>query len=187
MADRRADRRARLREACLDVIGEVGLSATTIDRICTEAGLTKRYFYEAFADLDELLAATLDEFVTSIREQMEPAILGFEDRLRRIHIVVAILIDVLSSDSRLARLYVECPGHPSLQRQRGAAVAAFTDFVATQVIADPSTPIVDAHRLLATRLVVAGTIDLVTSWLAGDIAADPTTLAEAIERLGRAV
>ncbi|MCW2784268.1 MAG: Transcriptional regulator, TetR [Marmoricola sp.] len=185
--DRRTERRARLLEACLDVIGTDGVAATTVDRVCAEARLTKRYFYESFADLDALLLATADDLFESLRDQMGVVTLESRDSSERTHAVVTVLIDVLSGDSRRARLYVESPGHPALRLRREQAVASFTDFVASQVLPPAEPPTSEQHRLLATRLLVAGTTDLVTSWLAGDIEADRTSIIATIERIGRSV
>ncbi|MGZ5402962.1 MAG: TetR/AcrR family transcriptional regulator, partial [Aeromicrobium sp.] len=50
-ADRAADRRERLFEATLEVWGRDGGPSVTMTRICAEAGLTERYFYENFSGL----------------------------------------------------------------------------------------------------------------------------------------
>jgi len=185
--ERTAERRRRLQESCLNVVGADGVAATTVDRVCADAKLTKRYFYESFTDLDALLLAAIEDLMVTLREEMEVAVAALPDASERTRAAVAILIDTLAEDPRRARLYVECPGHPALRLYREQAVASFTDFVATQVFPPAEDP-TDAHRrLLATRLLVAGTTDLVTSWLAGDITADRDTIISTIERLGAAV
>jgi AcrR family transcriptional regulator len=186
--ERRADRRRRLVEACLDVVRSEGVSGTTVDRVCTQAKLTKRYFYEGFVDLDALLLATADELFAGLRAQMEDDVARHPPGPARTHAVVTTLIDSLADDPRLARLYVECPGHPVLRRRREEAIASFTEFVAVQVLAlpEPGQPVA-AGRLLATRVLVAGTTDLVTSWLSGAIDADRQSVTTAIEQLGQAV
>jgi AcrR family transcriptional regulator len=184
--DRQADRRRRLLESCLDVVGDLGVAGTTVDRVCAEASLTKRYFYESYADLDALLLAAADELFTETLRRMQDVVAAHpgEDHT---HGVVLTLVDVLSEDPRVARLYAECPSHPVLRARREEAITAFTTFVATDVLAPPAVPITDARRLIATRMLVAGTTDLVTSWLAGDIEADRDAIVETIERLGGAV
>jgi AcrR family transcriptional regulator len=57
VADRRAGRRERLEEAGLQVFGEVGYHGATVRMICARAGLTERYFYESFANSEDLLCA----------------------------------------------------------------------------------------------------------------------------------
>ena len=88
--------------------------------MCKEAGLTERYFYESFADLDALLLATADALFDDIQGQMATAVAEAADGSERTHAVVTILIDVLSGDRRRARLYVESPGHPVLRLTRTA-------------------------------------------------------------------
>jgi len=54
-----ASRRHRLLAAGLELFGTQGYLRTTIDQVCAEAGLTKRYFYESFQSCEELLGALL--------------------------------------------------------------------------------------------------------------------------------
>ena len=56
-ADRAEARRERLLQAAISVYGEFGFHAATVQAVCSAAGLTKRYFYESFADSEALLAA----------------------------------------------------------------------------------------------------------------------------------
>lgn len=55
--ERRAERRERLLDAGLACYGEVGYHAATVRMICARAGLTERYFYESFANGEDLLCA----------------------------------------------------------------------------------------------------------------------------------
>lgn len=55
--ERRAERRERLLDAALSCYGEVGYHGTTVRLICARAGLTERYFYESFANGEDLLCA----------------------------------------------------------------------------------------------------------------------------------
>lgn len=179
--DRMAERRTRLKEACLAVVLAEGVSGTTVDRVCAEASLTKRYFYESFTNLDELLLAIAGDMFDGIRDQIRAVTENADTRSERTHLAVTTLIATLSNDPRLARLYVECPGHPVLMQRREQAIAAFTTFVATAVL--PEDGPVDAQRLLGTRVLVAGTTDLVTSWLAGNIEADQSDIIAVLERM----
>lgn len=181
--DRQADRRTRLLDSCLNVVGAEGVAGTTVDRVCGDAKLTKRYFYESFADLDALLVAAADDLFTDGLTRMQAAVVAHagEDAT---HTVVLILIDFLSEDPRRSRLYAECPGNAVLRARREQAVATFTAFVATEVLPAPAPPVSPEARLLSTRLLVAGTTDLVTSWLGGEITATRDEIVAAIERLG---
>jgi len=184
--ERRAERRARLIQACLEVVGAEGILGTSAERVCAEAQLTKRYFYESFPDRDALLLAAADELFATLRERMEQELPRNHSRRERTHAVLTVLIDTLSGDPRLARLYVESPGNPVLLARREQAITSFTEFAATAVLSDDgSAP--DPGRLLATRVLTAGITDVITSWLAGTLDADRDAIIETLERLASAV
>jgi AcrR family transcriptional regulator len=52
--DRQAERRRRLMLAAIAVFERMGRDGATVAAICAEAGLTARYFYESFPNLDAL-------------------------------------------------------------------------------------------------------------------------------------
>lgn len=64
---RRSERRERLLTAGVTLFGRQGFAASSIDAICREAGLTKRYFYEAFDSREALLTAA---YLSASRELM---------------------------------------------------------------------------------------------------------------------
>lgn len=126
--DRRADRRARLKEACLELIGAEGVVAVTAEAVSGRAGLTKRYFYESYGGRDALLHEMMDDFFVAVRSEILDA-LGADteaDAPGRAHIVARVLIDYLQGDSRQARLYVEAAGQPTLQARREEAFGEYT-------------------------------------------------------------
>jgi AcrR family transcriptional regulator len=73
---RLAERRKKLLAAGIQLIGRHGFAAMTIDAVCAEAGLTKRYFYESFANREELLTeayrVVTQEFLGSILQATTP-------------------------------------------------------------------------------------------------------------------
>ncbi|AQV93456.1 TetR family transcriptional regulator [Cupriavidus necator] len=56
--ERRAQRRAQLIAAAVQVYGERGYQNATVKAVCEAAGLTERYFYESFANSEALLLAS---------------------------------------------------------------------------------------------------------------------------------
>ena len=60
LSDRRAERRALLVDAAYRLFGDEGESAVSVRSVCRECGLNTRYFYESFADVDDLLGAVYD-------------------------------------------------------------------------------------------------------------------------------
>ncbi|MDT7643129.1 MAG: hypothetical protein QOC75_129, partial [Pseudonocardiales bacterium] len=64
--ERRTERRQRLVTACLDLVGEGGVSTVTAQAVAERAGLTRRYFYESFADRDAVLVEALDGMFSTL-------------------------------------------------------------------------------------------------------------------------
>jgi AcrR family transcriptional regulator len=185
--DRVASRRARLLDATLSIIGRDGVAAVTVDLICSEAGLGKRYFYESFSDRDALLVDLADDLYGDIRAAMEASLNGAEDPRHRAEAVVQMLLDVLGRDARRARLYAESAGHPGLGARRAEAIEAFALFVATVVFAHPLAPgETETTRYLSCRLLVSGTTDIVVAWLTGEITATPEEIVQAVVSTGTA-
>jgi AcrR family transcriptional regulator len=61
VAQRRAERRARLLAAGLQLFGTAGFLKTSIPMICNASGVTARHFYEEFPSREALLRTILDE------------------------------------------------------------------------------------------------------------------------------
>lgn len=64
ISELRSERGQRLREAAIRLIGRDGYANTPIDRLCTEARIATRHFYEHFASREQMLADLSDAFVT---------------------------------------------------------------------------------------------------------------------------
>jgi AcrR family transcriptional regulator len=64
--DRRAQRREQLVAAAISVYGERGYRHATVKAVCEAAGLTERYFYESFANSDELLIASYNAVTANV-------------------------------------------------------------------------------------------------------------------------
>jgi len=185
--DRVAARRARLLDATLSIIGEHGVAAVTVDLICSEAQLGKRYFYESFADRDTLLVALADDLHADLQAAMEAGLPDTSDRRRRAEGVVRSLLEVLARDARRARLYAESAGHPALAPLRARATEESTLFVCSVVFPPPLLPgETETTKYLACRLLVSGATDVVVAWLSGEIRASREEIVQAIARTGAA-
>jgi AcrR family transcriptional regulator len=186
--DRRSERRARLKEACLDLIGENGVVSITAEAVSGRAGLTKRYFYESFGDRDKLLYELMDDFFVAVRTRILDALAAEADAdaPRRAHLVARVLIDYLQGDSRQARLYVEAAGQPTLQARREAA---FDDYTRMLVEAFPSGSdggtggVTEQRRAVAGLIIVAGTTQAAITWLRGRMQLERDDVIAEIARL----
>ena len=96
--ERRAARRRQLLDAALEIAGTRGVERTTMTAICSEAGLTERYFYESFDARDQLLLALVDEIAEQVRTAVLTALSDTEgDTAARAHAALAAFAAVLVS------------------------------------------------------------------------------------------
>jgi AcrR family transcriptional regulator len=73
-SERVEERRRRLIDAGVDLFGTIGYGAATVEHICARAGLSKRYFYESFPDLEALLLACYELCANDIHDAMVGAV-----------------------------------------------------------------------------------------------------------------
>lgn len=71
---RRAETRARLIDAAIDVFAEKGYGQVTIRDVCTAAGYTRGAFYSQFDSLEELLFVIYHQWTSQIAEQVRSAV-----------------------------------------------------------------------------------------------------------------
>jgi AcrR family transcriptional regulator len=183
--DRRATRRSLLLEACLDGVGVLGVVDVTVDAICTSAGLSKRYFYESFADRDAILVAALDQVYVRVGAALSDVL---DDRTRsaeqRIQSTVAALVEALQADARVARLYVEAPQNAAMEARRIQAFDEFARLVARGIVGAADD---DVAAFATSLMVVSGTTEVIGRWLAGDLALSEDQLIALVTQLGAAL
>jgi AcrR family transcriptional regulator len=178
--DRRAERRAQLVEACFDVVGASGLDAVTVDVIAKQAGLSKRYFYESFADRQDVVAATYDELMNRVRARLVAVVSDKASGEERIRAMVAELARALVEDPRGARLYMEASRSTAAEDRRHHSFDEFGAIVATNLFTHPDDP-----RVVATALlIVAGTTEVLASWLGGRLALSEAEVVDLIVGIG---
>jgi AcrR family transcriptional regulator len=132
-SERSAGRRARLLEAALELIGGEGWQGTTVRGVCARAGLSARYFYESFADLDALLMAVFDQVAGDAAMAVIAAVDGSGPVQAReaARAAIAAFVDFVAGDPRKARvLFVEATGSEALQLRRIGALRMFAELIA---------------------------------------------------------
>ena len=130
----RADARsARLIEAAVEVFGTTGYRSATVDRVCLAAGLTKRYFYESFADSEALLLAAYERVTDELRSGILAGAAAMSgDGLRAtMRGGVEGFFGAIEQDPRRARIaFVEILGvSPAVDAAYRAQTLAFVDAV----------------------------------------------------------
>jgi AcrR family transcriptional regulator len=170
--DRRSQRRAKLLEAGLDVLGTEGWQATTVRAICRRAGLTERYFYESFRDRDELVVAVFDEIAGEIAVAVLAAVADApDDAYAKSRAAIAAAIELVTDDPRKGRVaFAEAMGNEALTRRRFEAVSMFAGLVAEQGRAFygpgvAANPLVDTAALM----LAGGVAETALAWINGEL------------------
>ena len=116
----------KLLDAALRLMLAKGFPATTLDEICTAAGVTKGSFFHYFADKEEIGAAVLDYFATGRMQAVQSAPFHrFPDPLKRVYGCIDFMVK-LSRDASttpsclLGNFAQDLSGtHPRLRAQCG--------------------------------------------------------------------
>ncbi len=179
--ERKADRRERLIEAGLDVLGSDGLARMTMTASYARAGLTERYFYENFRNLDELLLAVFDTFSIPTHQAIESALRQAPpDLSERSRAAAGALIDSLTEDPRKARAYVEAIGSEPLKERREATMRACAEVLAEQMrtLAGLGGKRHEQRLMLVTTMLVGGLAEAIIEWLNGTLQLSKDELAD---------
>lgn len=137
---READRRERLVEAGLELVGTQGVAALTMRAACREASVGPRYFYDAFATRDDLLEAVYDETVVRIREPILAAVVAAAESdgvAAAMLTAFATAVAVVEDDPRIGRiLFRESAADDTLRPRSQAAMPEFVLAVLAEVVPD---------------------------------------------------
>jgi AcrR family transcriptional regulator len=178
---RRAERRNRLLAAGLELFGTKGIAETRIDEVCGEAGLTKRYFYESFDSLEDLVHAVVEQVIADLSAIVLPAVAASGWRNPRP--ALSAFIGALFDDPRLVRLLVLETHVGSLATRRQEFIERAVDL---WLLTDPGASNDPAHlptlRLLAHAMGgAAGEVAL--AWVNGRIDLTPGQITDHLVRI----
>ncbi len=199
-ASRVQTRRAALIEKAFEWIASDRWKQGSISRLCREAELNKRYFYESFESLDELESAVIDGLVTeliqlTVRESTDEAAAKLDTEALASKVLVA-AFTWFEEDSRRAHvLFRRSADNEKARSHRRAVVDQMARALSTFGLQyhQPRTgePAVEvAHEevaKLSSALLVGGTIEVVMSWLEGRLSLSKEDLALRVAKLWVAV
>lgn len=180
---RHAERRRKVIDACLDLLGDRPVSDLTVGDVCAKAGLSKRYFYEHFDTLDSLVDAVMDEAVTVLTAAVFTDRAAVTDDLPRDRL--ASFVDAITSDPRLARIvFVETFGSGSLSRHRHRLVHQSVTLILDDFLAPERSRIDDETARVLTAYSLAGaTSELLVAWTEGELDASAEQLIDHLATL----
>ena len=179
LTDRRAERRALLVDAAFRLFGDGGEAALSVRSVSRECGLNTRYFYESFADTDDLLGAVYDRTSAELAEVVEGAMSRADNSLRaRTRSGMAAVLHFSSADPRRGRvLFTDARANPVLTARRAATQDLLREAVLTEgwrlhPDTDPVAPMVGA------AMYTGAMAELAQQWLAGNLGDDLDTVVD---------
>lgn len=138
--------RGRLVDAFVQVVSERGYGGTTISRVTTAAGVTKKTFYAHFADLDECFLAAyrrgMDILLARMTESYEAAATWPDG----VHAALRTMLGLLAREPRFARaslVEVNAAG-PKVRQARIDDLARFRVFFDAPSVPPAPVAVVDA-------------------------------------------
>ena len=178
---RRGQRRGQLIETALDCLHEDGLAGVSVRSVCARARLTPRYFYESFADLDELLLATIDavcdEVATSALAALDAAPAELPAQVRA---AIDAGYGVVVADRRKATaVLVAASGHGPLRERRHEVITRFADLVIDRLPVLTAFGAAQRRQARATALfLMGGATEVIEAVLAGRLRLSRTVLVD---------
>ena len=173
LTDRRAERRAQLIDAAYRLFGDGGEAAVAVRSVCRECGLNTRYFYESFADTDDLLGAVYDQVSAQLGAEVAAAITTSGDALReRTRAGIAAVLGFSSADPRRGRiLFTDARANPVLAARRTATQDLLREGVLTEGwrLKPDSNPVA---AQVGAALYTGAMAELAQQWLAGNLGDD---------------
>ncbi len=180
LADRRATRRAALLEAGLDLLGDEEPTTLSVRAVCRHSQLTERYFYESFADRDELVAAVYDVVVDEARRTLLEATAGMTHSSDIAHAAVDSMVELILDDPRKGRVLLVAPfAEPTLAARGLRAIPEGMALIRDQLSPRAS----QAERDLIATGYMGALMSLFHAYLAGQLRVTREQLVEHCVRL----
>ncbi|MBJ7329706.1 MAG: TetR/AcrR family transcriptional regulator [Solirubrobacteraceae bacterium] len=170
-SDRVEERRARLIDAAMELIVSGGWRQITIYRLCRQAKLNKRYFYESFSTLDETAEAVVDFVMEGLTEAAFPVAMegvaagdSTEEIAQR---AVGALVTYTTEDPRRARvLFAEVSATPAAERHRKTLMRGLADQLARYGREFHKAPgRADPRSRVTASFLIGGTAETILAWL----------------------
>ncbi|MEU0872587.1 TetR/AcrR family transcriptional regulator [Nocardia brasiliensis] len=179
--ERRAERRARLLDAALEIWLDSGWAAVTMRGVCQRTALNDRYFYEHFADRDELLGAAWDavcaevfaDLAAVVAEQVaQPPLVILRAAVTR---AVALQSD---HDGRARILLADHAGSAVLEQRRKTMLGDATELLIATARPYLAADTDEVDVRMSTLVCIGGFIELLTAWRTGAMEIDGPRIIE---------
>lgn len=189
--ERLAERRARLLDAGLALFGTRGYATTSIELVCSKAGVTARHFYEQFDSREALLLEVYEKVIGHARKAVITALHQSHPTPRhRVTSGLEAYVHAVLDDPRYARIAcVEVVGASArVERRRRKTIYEIASVIEAQAQALAEQGRVARRDFSLTAIAMAGACnELVTDAIMRPTPPPTSTLVDALVRLFLAV
>lgn len=186
--ERQLLRRQTFLDAGLVVFGEVGFRGATVRKVCAEAGLTDRYFYESFDSMEALLIGVYQAQMNQLFADLHAALQGqflsaetsalisdgldvFLERMAQKPVCRVIMLEVLGVSEDVDSVY---NGYLSRLAELMLAYMQYKKM---------GLGIPEQERRLMARSILGGLVHAVMVWYMNHYDASPESMKSALRRM----
>lgn len=171
-AARAKERRTKLLDAALEVIGTEGFKAATVRKVCAQAGLTERYYYEAFGNATGMLKQVYEEQTSRLAGTMFGAVASVQQTPNAmVEAALTSLFGAIKKDPRMARvIYIEIIGvNEELDQAYQQGLQKFEDLlVGLSRPLYPKENVADLDEKLIASALVGAVTQVSRNWVLAD-------------------
>jgi len=183
-ADRAADRRTRLIETGLELMGAD--EPLSVRKVIERSGLAPRYFYDHFPDIDALQVAVFDSLIAEAEQRGLAVVATGPKRPRdRIRLVLADMVALMLDDPRKGHvLLIGSLGSEALRVRRAEELRRFAGLLVANSPGSWAGQAPDAQHVRTTALfAMGGFAETVAAALQGDADVDREQLVDDLTEL----
>jgi AcrR family transcriptional regulator len=158
-------------DAALDVLAENGVAAVTVRGVCAAARLNDRYFYESFANTDELLGAVIEDQIGLASLTLSYAAATTGDLPSRVQTVIAAALDFFAEDPRRGRLLTESQATEQLRSGRKQFVRVAAALMINEAHKETLPSVSDSELEVIALTLINGGLEVLSQWLSGELSA----------------
>jgi AcrR family transcriptional regulator len=168
--DRRAERRARLLDAGLSILGsEAGPGAVTVRGVCRQSGVSARYFYESFSDRDDFVGAVYDRVIADLATTTQAAVTAAPPR-EQARAGMANIVRSIAGDARVGRLLFSAELADSVVVRKRDESTTLLATLLVQHVGQALGVAEDGHTHATAHFTVGGVGQAVSAWLSSRVA-----------------
>lgn len=180
-AQRVNERRERFLEAGLEVFGSLGMRGATVRKLCKEAGLTERYFYESFTGTEDLYCEVFRAQVNATGQRFMSLLpdlpVALEDRIRT---CLELYFTSMRNDRVVRVMYIESlVGSDQVQNILRQNVASLSSLALMMLRADnPDLDVTEDFGKAMGTAINGAMSALAVQWMLSDYAMEQHVLVE---------